>query len=108
MKKKKAPSPRLPTASLSVWFFFLSLGKLYILRDEKLPLYDGDGHVGKQDEPGDRVHPPVEHVRHGDERGGRQMHRRVQRQRWRDRRVGCEVSARCQDSKAVGVSARLL
>lgn len=53
-------------ASLRVRFFFLSLGKLHKLRDEKLPLYDGDGDVGKKDEPGDRVHPPVEHVCHGD------------------------------------------
>lgn len=54
------------TPSLRVRYFFLSLGKLHKLRDEKLPLYDGDGDVGKKDEPGDRVHPPVELVCHGD------------------------------------------
>lgn len=66
-QKKQLSKERLRLrASLRVRFFFLSLGKLHKLRDEKLPLYDGDGDVGKKDEPGDRVHPPVEHVCHGD------------------------------------------
>lgn len=76
IKKKQTPSPRLPAASLGVRFFFLLFGKLHKLRDEELPLYEGDGDVGKKDEPGDRVHPPVEHVRHGDEGREVQAHKR--------------------------------
>lgn len=76
IKKNETPSPRLPAASLGVRFFFLLFGKLHKLRDEKLPLNEGDGDVGKKDEPGDRVHPPVEHVRHGDEGREVQAHER--------------------------------
>lgn len=41
------------------------------LGDEKLPLNDGDGDVGEEDEPGDRVQAPVEDQRHGGGEGAR-------------------------------------
>lgn len=97
--QKKLSKERLG-ASLRVQFFFLFLGKLRKPSDEKLPLHDGDGDVGKKDEPGDRVHPPVEHVCHGDTNA--QMSRWL-RSSGRSVGCGCEVSGICQESKAVTV-----